>query len=752
VLSNNLIMSLESGSYLNNRYKILDILGQGGMGAVYRADDENLGIVVAVKENLFTTEEYARQFRREANILASIRHPNLPRVFDHFEIADQGQYLVMDYIVGEDLRQRMDRVGVIDEEAAIISGAAICDALYYLHSRKPVILHRDIKPGNIKIDSEGQSFLVDFGLAKIVRGSEATTTGARAMTPGYSSPEQYGTARTDSRSDVYSLGATLYAAISGNLPEDGLARAMEQVDLTPLRFHNSKISRRVAVVIEKALEIHPEDRYQTAEELKLALLTSRVSTRNIKKTNELTVFPPPEDVVATIELGKELKSKPRSRKEVKMSAESKSRIRKKNKRNTGQTINNMAILFVSGLLLWVLMGLPGINLGSLGNIEVIPITLVESVSENAPTTQGNVIQPTIEKVVMNTHIPTSTNTDIQASNTPEPTEVPPTETEIINPTATVILTSTQIVGAGVSTEIPVIISTDNTDVTNPIVKIYFASSVFGNVQIWQYDSLTAASFQLFDFVGGACQPDSSPDGRKIVFISPCKENSDFYSGTSIYTFDLETKQIENLNLGDSVFDPAWSPAGDMLLYTQGSNRLHLQVMRYDFDTGDIEAFTNSDKVNYKADWSADGKLIVFSSSQNGGFHLYVMANSPSSEKRILSRAGEFDIDPLWVGNEFVLFSKKENEDAFHVATKVSLEMLETSPIDYFDVPINFGSQPLPALGINIHPDMNWIAFESWPDGEHHNIYVSRVDGSERIQITDDKHYDFDPSWGVISTD
>ena len=100
-------MALEKNSLLNNRYRILEILGQGGMGSVYRAVDENLGATVALKENLFPSEEYARQFRLEATILANLRHPNLPRVSDHFAVGEQGQYLIMDFIEGEDLRQRM---------------------------------------------------------------------------------------------------------------------------------------------------------------------------------------------------------------------------------------------------------------------------------------------------------------------------------------------------------------------------------------------------------------------------------------------------------------------------------------------------------------------------------------------------------------------------------------------------------------------------------------------------------------------
>ncbi|NTW09503.1 MAG: serine/threonine protein kinase, partial [Anaerolineaceae bacterium] len=287
-------MILERGSLLHKRYRILENLAQGGMGSVYRAVDENLGLQVAVKENLFTTEEYARQFRLEAVILANLRHPNLPRVSDHFVIAGEGQYLIMDYIEGEDLRQRMERIGVLPEEEVVQVGAAMCDALAYLHTRKPSILHRDLKPGNVKISPDGHIYLVDFGLAKVIQGNQATTTGARAMTPGYSPPEQYGTSRTDARTDVYSLGATLYAALTGVIPEDGLARAMDNAQLTPLRKRNPDVSRRLAVVIEKAMEIDPGDRYQTAEAFKIALLNSRSKPQ--QASSNYSVAPAPRDL------------------------------------------------------------------------------------------------------------------------------------------------------------------------------------------------------------------------------------------------------------------------------------------------------------------------------------------------------------------------------------------------------------------------------------------------------------------------
>lgn len=272
-------MALQPGTLLRNRYRVETVLGQGGMGAVYRAIDANLGVTVAVKENLFTTKEFANQFVREARILANLRHANLPRVTDHFVVEGEGQYLVMDFVAGDDLRERLERLGPVSEEESLPWFFDICDALAYLHTRVPAILHRDVKPGNIKLTPDGRGVLVDFGLAKVVEGTGTTTTGAKAMTPGFSPPEQYGTGRTDPRTDIYSLAATMYAAFTARVPEDALERAMGREHLTPLRERNPQVSSGVARYIEKALEIRPDDRYQTMAEFAAALRAASTASR-----------------------------------------------------------------------------------------------------------------------------------------------------------------------------------------------------------------------------------------------------------------------------------------------------------------------------------------------------------------------------------------------------------------------------------------------------------------------------------------
>ncbi|HRE29605.1 MAG TPA: serine/threonine-protein kinase, partial [Anaerolineales bacterium] len=180
-------MSLEAGTLLGGRYRIERILGQGGMGAVYLAVDENLGTAVAVKENLNASPESERLFKREATLLATLRHPNLPRVTDHFILSGQ-QYLVMDFVEGQDLRERLATTGVVPVADVIRWGAQICDALSYLHGRTPPVVHRDIKPGNIRLAPGDQAILVDFGIAKAAGSDSKTTTAAIALTPGYAPP------------------------------------------------------------------------------------------------------------------------------------------------------------------------------------------------------------------------------------------------------------------------------------------------------------------------------------------------------------------------------------------------------------------------------------------------------------------------------------------------------------------------------------------------------------------------------------
>lgn len=267
-------MTLTLGQLIHHdRYRIDDMLGRGGMGAVYKAWDLSLEIPVAIKENLETSPEARKQFLREANILAKLSHPNLPRVIDHFYIPDQGQYLVMDYIEGEDLKSMLDRLGRLPESMVVNWIGQITDALAYLHRQPQPIIHRDIKPSNIKVRPDGSAVLVDFGIAKLYDIHLATTVGAKAVTPGYSPPEQYGGGNTDVRSDIYALGATLYHLLTGRTPPESVQRVVDSTIMQPPREINDEISPDVEYAIMKSVELSTDRRYQNVGDLKYDLTT-----------------------------------------------------------------------------------------------------------------------------------------------------------------------------------------------------------------------------------------------------------------------------------------------------------------------------------------------------------------------------------------------------------------------------------------------------------------------------------------------
>jgi len=296
-------MPLETGEILNNRYRILNILGVGGFGAVYRAADMALKFPCAVKENLDTSPEAQRQFEKEAVILANLSHPNLPRVLDHFIIPEQGQYLVMDFVKGEDLHTLITQKGIVPEDQALNWISQIASALNYLHNQKPPVIHRDIKPANIRIRSDGTAFLVDFGLVKVYDPHMRTTIGARAVTPGYSPPEQYGHGKTDPRTDIYALAATLYTLLTGLEPQESIQRVVSD-NMIPLDSVESQVRPGLGGVVGKGMHLQPSQRFATVAAFEQALKNS--STQEVFVRTQVA---PPTLQAATIAVPGE---KPRS--------------------------------------------------------------------------------------------------------------------------------------------------------------------------------------------------------------------------------------------------------------------------------------------------------------------------------------------------------------------------------------------------------------------------------------------------------
>ncbi len=281
---------LTPGAVLRGRYKVVASIGQGGMGAVYEAEDVRLaGRRCALKEVKLDpnmTAEARRQaqeqFYREASVLARLDHPTLPKVSDYFS-EDDIDFLVMDFVPGRDLKDIMNearRAGQFLPEAEVLNWAAqLCDALAYLHRQEPAIVHRDIKPANIKLTPDGRIKLVDFGLVKIMADDDENRTLTVVQgrgTAAYTPLEQYGgdTGHSEVRSDLYSLGATLYHLLTNQPPLDAKQRFLNPSKLQTPRHLNPAISVNTERALLAAIAMHPDQRPATVEDFRTLLFNS----------------------------------------------------------------------------------------------------------------------------------------------------------------------------------------------------------------------------------------------------------------------------------------------------------------------------------------------------------------------------------------------------------------------------------------------------------------------------------------------
>lgn len=278
---------LQAGTILRSRYRINKLIGQGGMGAIYQADDLRLeGRQCAIKETAFEDSgdpvvqvQAQEQFYREASVLARLDHPNLPKVSDFF--TENGRdYLVMDYVAGRDLKEMVEEASrqgrFLEESAILLWMEQLCDALEYLHSQSPPVLHRDIKPANIKLTPSGSIKLVDFGLVKLMADEDLRTVTViqGRGTLQYTPLEQYGgdTGHTDIRTDIYAVGATLYHLATGQAPVEAKQRFLNPQSFIPPREINPALSAQTERAILKAMQMHPDDRFSSITEFLEALL------------------------------------------------------------------------------------------------------------------------------------------------------------------------------------------------------------------------------------------------------------------------------------------------------------------------------------------------------------------------------------------------------------------------------------------------------------------------------------------------
>lgn len=270
---------LAPDTILQSRYRITRHLGSGGMGAVYEAVDLRLGHTIALKQALTSDEELWKQFEREARLMARLNHPVLPRVSDYFTEGHRA-FFVMQFVEGQDLAEIIaQQPGPFPRHAVVAWADQLLDALIYLHSRERQVIHRDIKPHNLKITSTGKIVLLDFGLAKTQIANTADAVSSISVfgyTPRYAPLEQIQDLGTTPQSDIYALGATLYHLLTGVKPPDALARAAALVSAKPSPLRradevNLAVGPELAAILDRAMAQNPDERYGSAAEFREAL-------------------------------------------------------------------------------------------------------------------------------------------------------------------------------------------------------------------------------------------------------------------------------------------------------------------------------------------------------------------------------------------------------------------------------------------------------------------------------------------------
>ena len=283
---------IETGTILQNRYLIEKQIGAGGMGAVYLAVDQRFESYVAIKETFYKDDELGEAFEREARLLNGLHHPNLPHVSDYFT-ESSGHFLVMQFIEGEDLFEILKREGAFPQQDVLRWTNSLLDALDYLHSQESPIIHRDIKPQNLKITLRGNIILLDFGLAKLNSRDTQGELSVFGYSRKYSPLEQIQGTGTDARSDIFALGATMYHLLTGKPPIDVLARASAIVAGNPDPLEaaseiNEEIPVGIANVLNSALALNAAARFVSAKAMQQAL-ENAVNSDLAKDTEELPV-------------------------------------------------------------------------------------------------------------------------------------------------------------------------------------------------------------------------------------------------------------------------------------------------------------------------------------------------------------------------------------------------------------------------------------------------------------------------------
>lgn len=702
-------MELSADTLLHERYKIMRKLGQGGMGAVYEAFDTTLDTKVAVKTNFSPAQDSVEQFLHEARLLASLKHPNLPRVTDYFVIGTE-QYLVMDFIEGKDLNERLKEGGPMEVNNVMSWAEKLTGAIEYLHRQDPPVIHRDIKPANIKITPERQVFLVDFGIAKSSGTAQETASGASGYTPGFAPPEQYGHGRTGPFSDQYSLAATIYTLLTTVKPADSIERLMGKATLVPVNEINKNVPANIVDAIQKALSMHPGDRFASIGDFRKALNDPKFrlgeAERDASNAN-ITQRPPAKTL------------------EVPTPVPSVVSPQKAKKKVKGWVI----ALIIVGVLLC--LGAIGTLIGVFA-LRIIPLDLLKP---KVPVTE---VVTEIPAVVETTALPDAIPTVTPGAETEAVTEQP---MEIASPTATVEPTSEPMEPVGGSGLI-VFVSDRADGVTQQIWTMRVSQSGSGEIVADEYTQLTFNE-------GNKDFPGWSPDGSKIVYSAPGYGSN----GLDIWIMNADGTNRENLtNHAGDEYEPVWSPDGKTIVFTthtrtEGTQKI-LQLYSIGVD-GTNRTRISLDFIESHATFSPDGKYLVYVIHATNHDYLFIRNKFDDFTKpekfdarEIFGMLGEV-ADPEFSpdGNSLVYTQLDGSSKKIVMITFTSLDSFGARGIQSFDV--SDGSNDFAATWSD---DMRWLALTSIRDGGDLEIYIMTTAGRPQVNLTNRVGVDKSPDW------
>jgi eukaryotic-like serine/threonine-protein kinase len=729
---------------LKNRYRIEHALGQGGMGAVYLAIDTALDTPVAVKSNRSTAPDSTTQFLREARLLASLHHPHLPRVTDYFILGEM-QYLVMDYIPGQDLdtliRQEKAQPFRLVHKWANQLGDAIC----FLHHQAPPIIHRDVKPANVRLTNDGDVILVDFGIAKVVDASQATTAGASAYTPGYAPPEQYGgNVRTGPYTDQYSLAALCYHLLTGEKPADAIQRALGRADLTPIDQLVDGVPAYFAAALDRALSLRPTERFADINDFVQAINGPINSHPSANSSTDVTVMEatarqkPPEAVSS---LPTVISSPPAvpPRMPVQVppppAAGQPPAAPRKSRRPLviAAAVLAAACLFLTGA-------------GALAAVMAPRFLPFAAIAPRSTATSQAPSPAAALPLIASTSTPAPHNTDTPAPALPSDTPTPaPTET--LQPTDTPIPSSTPVPSAT-----PLAVGGGG--------QVLFASnrgdgSTFQlwTMQVWLNDLGQAAAGelkQITDGPGDKRQPAWSPDGKQIVYVAPGSKGLDLW----VMNSDGSGEPVAITSMNGDELEPAWSPDGSWIAFTSdGRSDGVLQLYLVRPDGGELVRLSSFQDESSPA-WAPDMRL-GFVMNIAGNHVLYIRDQrdpatgaAPTQAYYVTPTFFDFTAihgnlgqvyEPAWSPDgQWVVYTRKRSSGPLIYLSHYPVrEPVEKDILRLTDTNSDYS----PAWS----PDGQWIVFASERDGNS-EIYIMRSTGNNQDNLTGSPAEDVDPTW------